>query len=92
MTLPSIMDEIRLNSINSRAPFVIVHQECGTLVSEHQALSDAIHALQRSAKADTEEPSIYYRQTTGWLKLWPVASWDSHPLELNTPSNQEVGV
>ena len=69
MSLPSIMDEIRLNAINSRAPFVIVRSECGTLVSEHQALSEAIHALHRFAKADAERPSIYYRLATGWLKL-----------------------
>ena len=63
------MDEIRLNSINSQAPFVIVRSECGTLVSEHQALSEAIHALEDSAKAHTERPFIYYRLATGWLKL-----------------------
>jgi hypothetical protein len=69
MTLPSIMDEIRLNSINSRAPFVIVRPECGTLVSEHHALSEVIDALQSFSKRQPERPSIYYRLATGWLKL-----------------------
>jgi len=69
MSLPSTMDEIRLNSINSRAPFVIVRSDCGTLVSEHQALSEVIHALQSFPKAQPERPSIYYRLATGWLKL-----------------------
>ena len=69
MYLPIVMDEIRLNSINSRAPFVIVRPECGTLVSEHQALSEVIHALQAFAKTQTEQPSIYYRLASGWLKL-----------------------
>jgi len=71
------MDEIRLNSINSRAPFVVVRSECGTLVSEHQALSEAIRALQGFAKTQTEQPSIYYRLASGWLKLWAGASGDS---------------
>ena len=64
-----IMDEIRLNSIDSRAPFVLVRSECGTLVSEHHALSEVIHALQALSKADTGQPFIYYRLATGWLKL-----------------------
>ena len=69
MFWPSIIEEIRLNSINSRAPFVIVRSECGTLMSEHQVLSEVIHALQALSKADTGQPFIYYRLATGWLKL-----------------------
>jgi hypothetical protein len=69
MSLPVITDEIRLNSINSCARFAIVRSECGTLVSEHHALSEAIHALQTLAKAPTERPSIYYRLATGWMRL-----------------------
>jgi hypothetical protein len=67
--LPSIMDEIRLNSINSQAPFVIVRSECGTLVSEHHALSEVIHALQSVSKGQPQQPFIYYRLASGWLKL-----------------------
>ena len=66
---PNVMDEIRLSSINSRAPFVIVRSECGTLVSEHQALSEVIHAVQTFGKTHSEQPFIYYRLPTGWLKL-----------------------
>jgi hypothetical protein len=69
MSLPIVMDEIRLNSINSRAAFVLVRSECGTLVSEHQALSEVIHALQAFPKSETGQPFIYYRLATGWLKL-----------------------
>jgi hypothetical protein len=58
MSLPT-MDEIRLHSINSRAPFVLVRQECGILVSEHQALSEVIHALRAFAKSQAEQPFIY---------------------------------
>jgi len=86
MSLPSVIDEIRLNSINSGATFVIVSEECGTLVSEHQALSEVIHAVRAFAKGRTEQSSIYYRLASGWLKLWSGPFCDSPPLELNTPS------
>ena len=69
MFWPSIIEEIRLNSINSRAPFVIVRSECGTLMSEHQVLSEVIHASQALAKTCTEQISIYYRLASGWLRL-----------------------
>ena len=62
------MNDIPLEKVKSYAPIVIYDEAKQEVISEHESTPDAVQALAKYAKMAYEQPAIFRKSRSAWVR------------------------